>query len=293
MFRPAQLTQTSDKPRVLFSAKRFRMLFVHAALLGAGFIYVYPFIWMLGSSFKSRGDFFALELRAFPDELQVQNYSAAWSGASFGAYLANSLFISVISTFFVVLFTAMTGYVLSRFKFPGRNLLIGMIALLFFFHGGFAILPLYDLITYLGLIGTYQSLILVEISGGLVYFTVLFSGFFVTLPKELEESAAMDGASFPVVFWRIVLPQARPMTATVTLLFFISVWNSYFYPLVFTAPFPELRTLAVGLARFYGERSTEWPLVCAGAVMSILPVMILFVFLQRFFVDTIGGALKG
>lgn len=269
------------------------MWLTHAGLLGIGFLYVYPFIWMLGSSFKTRGEFFTLELRAFPDTLQWQNYSGAWSGASFGTYLLNSVFVSVTSTVFVVLFTAMAGYVLSRFQFPGKPVFIGLIAILFFFHGGYAILPLYDLVNRLGLIGTYQSLILVEISGGLVYFTVLFSGYFVSLPKELEESAALDGANFPLIFWHITLPQARPMAATVALLFFIGVWNSYFYPLVFTAPFPELRTLAVGLSRFYGERSTEWPLVCAGAVMSIAPVMVLFVFLQRYFVDTLGGAVKG
>jgi ABC-type glycerol-3-phosphate transport system permease component len=273
--------------------QRLRRLLTHVSLLGVGFIYIYPFIWMLGSSFKTRGDFFTLELQAFPEKWQWQNYANAWSGASFGTYLLNSLFVSVTATFFVVLFTAMAGYVLSRFEFPGRRFLIGLIALLFFFHGGYAILPLYDLVNRLGLIGTYQSLILVEISGGLVYFTVLFSGYYATLPKELEESAALDGANFPRIFWHITLPQTRPMAATVALLFFIGVWNSYFYPLVFTAPFPELRTLAVGLARFYGERSTEWPLVCAGAVMSIAPVMVLFVFLQRYFVDTIGGAVKG
>lgn len=281
------------RPRGSRISQNLRSFLTHASLLGVGFLYIYPFIWMLGSSFKTRGDFFTLELQAFPETLQWKNYPDAWSGASFGSYLLNSLFVSVTSTVVVVIFTAMAGYVLSRFEFPGRRFLIGLIAVMFFFHGGYAILPLYDLVNRLGLIGTYQSLILVEISGGLVYFTVLFSGYFVSLPKELEESAALDGASFPIIFWRITLPQARPMAATVALFYFIGVWNSYFYPLVFTAPFPELRTLAVGLSRFYGERSTEWPLVCAGAVMSIAPVMVLFIFLQRYFVDTIGGAVKG
>jgi ABC-type glycerol-3-phosphate transport system permease component len=272
---------------------RLRPLLTHVGLLGIGLLYIYPFVWMLGSSLKSRGDFFTLELRAFPDRWQWQNYGEAWIGANFSGYLLNSLLVSVVSTVAVVLLTAMSGYVLSRFEFPGRRAMLGLIAVLFFFHGGYAILPLYDLVNRLGLIGTYQSLILVEISGGLIYYTIWFSGYFVGLPKELEESAALDGASFPVIFWKIAMPQARPMTATVALFYFIGVWNSYFYPLVFTAPFPELRTLAVGLARFYGERSTEWTLVCAGAVMSIAPVMVLFVFLQRYFVDTIGGAVKG
>ena len=287
------LASSAQLPRPLRLRRGWRLLLTHLLLLGIGFLYVYPFIWMLGSSFKTRGDFFTLELQAFPPDWQWKNYADAWNGASFGHYLFNSVLVSVTATVCVVLLTAMTGYVLSRYEFPGRRVMLGLIALLFFFHGGYAILPLYDLVNRLGMIGTYQSLILVEISGGLIYFTVLFAGYFVTLPRELEESAAIDGASFPVIFWRVALPQARPMMATVALLYFITVWNSYFFPLVFTAPFPELRTLAVGLARFYGERSTEWPLVCAGAVMSIAPVMILFVFLQRYFVDTIAGAVKG
>ena len=280
----------SQSPDFWVRAKPF---FTHAILLGIGFLYIYPFIWMIGSSLKTRGEIFTLQLQAFPAQAQWNNYAEAWDTAKIGLYLQNSMFVSVVSTVLVVTFTAMAGYVLSRYEFPGRRIILGLIAALFFFHGGYAILPLYDLVNKLGLIGSYSSLILVEVSGGLVYYTILFSGFFVGLPKELEESAALDGASFPVIFWHIALPQARPMIATVSLFFFVSVWNSYFYPLIFTAPFENIRTLAVGLQRFYGERSTEWPLVCAGAVISIAPVMILFVFLQRYFVNTISGAVKG
>ena len=272
---------------------RLRPFLVHAGLLLAGFYYVYPFLWMVGSSVKTPGDFFTMGLQAFPENPQWQNYPDAWNGANFGIYFFNTVFISVVCTVAVVILTAMTGYVISRHEFPGRRIVIGLMVALFFFQGGYALLPLFDLVLNLGLLNTYWSIILVEISGGLAYFTAMFSGYFMSLPRELEESAEIDGASFPVIFWKIVMPQARPMAATVGLFYFMGVWNSYLIPLVMTLGNKNLRTLAVGMTAFFGEHSTQWTWVCAGAVISIAPVMVLFVFLQRYFVESISGAIKG
>jgi ABC-type glycerol-3-phosphate transport system permease component len=286
----AQPTPPRAAPNLL---RRVQPYLIHVALLVAGFYYVYPFVWMLGSSLKTPGDFFTLGLQAFPQDLQWRNYPDAWNGANFGVYFFNSVFISLTCTVAVVTLTAMAGYVVSRFEFPGRRVIIGLMAALFFFQGGYAILPLFDLVMNLGLLNTYWSIILVEISGGLAYFTAMFAGYFASLPRELEESASIDGASFPRIFWHIVLPQARPMAATVALFYFMAVWNSYLIPLVLTLGNKNLRTLAVGMTAFFGENSTQWTWVCAGAVISITPIMILFVFLQRYFVDSMSGAIKG
>ncbi|NJK43967.1 MAG: carbohydrate ABC transporter permease [Pleurocapsa sp. SU_196_0] len=285
-------TASPSKPHSSRLAQ-LRPYLLHAGLLLAGFYYVYPFIWMVGSALKTPGDFFTMGLQAFPENPQWQNFPDAWNGANFGVYFFNSVFISVIATVCVIILTAMTGYVISRHEFPGRRVVIGLMAALFFFQGGYAILPLFDLVLSLGLLNTYWSIILVEVAGGLAYFTAMFSGYFVSLPKELEESAAIDGASFPMIFWKIALPQARPMIATVGLFYFMSVWNSYLIPLVMTLGNKNLRTLAVGMTAFFGENSTQWTWVCAGAVISITPVMLLFVFLQRYFVESIAGAVKG
>jgi ABC-type glycerol-3-phosphate transport system permease component len=281
---------TRPRPSLLL---RLRPYLLHVGLLLAGFYYVYPFIWMVGSALKTPGEFFTMGLQAFRENPQWQNFPDAWNVANFGIYFFNSVFISVVCTVAVVILTAMTGYVISRHEFPGRRFVIGLMAALFFFQGGYAILPLFDLVLNLGLLNTYWSIILVEIAGGLAYFTAMFAGYFVSLPRELEESAAIDGASFPVIFWKIAMPQARPMAATVGLFYFMGVWNSYLIPLVMTLGNKNLRTLAVGMTAFFGENSTQWTWVCAGAVISITPVMILFVFLQRYFVESIAGAVKG
>lgn len=277
-------------PRLL---SRVRPVILHLALLAMGFVYVYPFLWMLGGSLKTPGEFFSSGARVLPEQAQWRNYLDAWSAGNFGVYFFNTVIVTVASTAFVVLFTSMAGYVLARNAFPGRGLILGLIVALYFLPDGYAIVPLFDLVNALGLLNTYWALILTMTAGGLIYFTILFAGYFTTLPRDIEEAAVVDGANFPTLFFKIAFPQAKPMAATVTLFFFMNAWNAFFIPLVLTVGNPKMRTLAVGMAAFVGENSTQWTWVCAGAVISILPVMLLFVFLQRYFVDAIAGAVKG
>ena len=117
-------------------------------------------------------------------------------------------------------------------------------------------------------------------------------GYFSTLPAEIEEAALIDGANPWTLFWRIAIPLAKPMVGTVALFEFMDNWNSFFIPLVFTLGRPELRTIGVGLYAFVGQNTTQWTLLCAAAVISLLPTMLLFFFLQRPFIDGIAGALK-
>jgi len=272
---------------------RARPWLVHAALLIIGFFYMYPFLWMLGSSLKTPGEFFTAGASFLPQTPQWRNYADAWQAANFGTYFLNTVIVAVSSTVLVVLFTAMAGYVIARHRFPGRAVIVGAIAALYFLPDGYAIVPLFDLVNALGLLNSYAALILVLTSGALIYFTILFAGYFTTLPKELEESAVIDGANLLQTFWAVALPQARPMAATVGLFYFMNAWNAFFIPLVLTVGNPKMRTLAVGMQAFVGENSTQWTWVCAGAVISVVPVMLLFFFLQRYFVDAIAGAVKG
>ncbi|MCL5266145.1 MAG: carbohydrate ABC transporter permease [Chloroflexi bacterium] len=268
-------------------------LFVHAVLIGVGFFYMYPFLWVLASSFKTPSEFFNSGPSLIPHQLLWDNYVYAWNTGQFGTYFLNTIIVTVSVTLLVILFTSMAGYVLSKTHFPGKKLIIGGMLALMFLPGGYTIIPVFDLVNRLGLLNTLWSIILVQTAGGLVFNTLLFMGYFATIGKEVEEAARVDGADLPRTYWYVMLPMAKPMIATVGLFQFMNNWNSFWIPLVFTIGNPSLRTLAVGLYSFVGENSTGWTYIAAGAVMSILPIIVVFFFLQRYFIEAVAGAIKG
>jgi len=184
----------------------------------------------------------------------------------------------------------MFGYVIARFRFPGRNLMYGVILSTLFIPIASIILPQFTLIRNLGLLNTRMGVILAMSGGGALY-VLLFSGFFSTIPPELFEAARIDGANFPQTF-RLVLPLARPIIGTVAIFQFLSSWNEFNIPLVFTLSRPELRTLAVGMFAFQGEYSFDWAGFAAGTLISILPVFIVFLIFQGQFVRGLQGAVK-
>jgi ABC-type glycerol-3-phosphate transport system permease component len=268
------------------------MLLIHLTLIVCGYFYLFPFLWMLAGSLKSLNGFFAQGLSLVPDAWRWQNYSEAWTVARFGTYFGNTLFVTLATVVGVNLFSSMAGYVLGRTNIPGGRWLIGLIVVTLFLPRGYTILPIFEIVLRLGLNNTLWSVVLVNTAGGMVFNTFLYMGYFRTIHREIEEAATMDGANFPILYWRIMLPLAGPMIATVTLFTFITNWNDFFTPLVFTLGKPELRTLAVGMYAFAGENSRDWTLMCAAAVITIAPIMLLFLFLQRYFIEGIAGAVK-
>ncbi|GCE16880.1 sugar ABC transporter permease [Dictyobacter kobayashii] len=268
------------------------MWLTHLILLLGGLVWIYPFLWMLGSSLKTNQDFFDEGLNIFPKQIEWGNYPSAWNEASFGQYFINTLVVSSLTVVFVLLFTSMAGYAVARTNFPGKNLLFGLIGLTLFLPHGYTILPIFDLIQRLGLLNNLTSIILVQTAGGLIFSTFLFIGYFSSMDREIEDAARVDGAGFNQRFWQIMFPLAGPMLATVALFTFIGAWNSFFIPLVFTLGVPELRTLAVGMYAFIGQNSTNWTYLTAGAVITLAPIMIVFIFLQRYFINGVAGAIK-
>ncbi len=279
--------------RPVESARRVGPWLTHLVLIGLGFAYMYPFLWVLASSFKSPGEFFESGLSLRPALLRWENYVYAWENGHFSAYFLNTVVVAVSVTALVILVSSMAGYVLARTSVPGKKLIMGGMVALMFLPGGYTIIPTFDLVQGLGLLNTLWSVILVQTAGALIFNALLFVGYFLTIGREIEEAARVDGASFPTMYARIMLPMARPMVATVALFQFMANWNSFWIPLVFTLGNASLRTLAVGMYAFVGENSTGWTYVCAGAVMSILPIMLVFFLLQRHFIEAVAGAIKG
>lgn len=267
-------------------------LLLHVLLLGLGFIYIFPFLWMAGSALKTQGEFFTAGINPLPAVPQWQNFELAWNGANFSRYFLNTVITTTVTTFFVIWLTSMAGYALGRLHMPGKKFLLVGIGVLFFLPAGYTIIPVIEIVRTLGLMNTLWAIIVTATAGGMLFNTFLFTGYMRTIPSELEEAAIIDGATLWQRYLYVALPLARPMIATVGLFTFMSNWNSFFGPLVFTLGAPELRTLAVGLFAFQGQTSRDWPLLCMGATISILPIIIVYLFLQRFFIEAFAGAVK-
>lgn len=261
-------------------------------LLVLSLVWIYPFIWLLSASVKDSSEIFGSGLDLIPDEFVWENYLRAWNEAGFASYFVNSVLITAGTVLLVVVRSALAGYVLGRFDFPGKKLLIGVFLVTFFLPEGYTIIPVTQLTDQLGLLNTHAGVILGLGAGGQIASTLLYAGYFRGLPKELEESAKLDGAGPFRTFFQIMMPMAWPITATVVILTFLFAWNTYLLPLVFTLSEPDLRTLAIGMTVFVGEYGQDWSGMAAAAVISLVPVVVVFVILQRKFVDSIAGAVK-
>ncbi|MEV0391100.1 carbohydrate ABC transporter permease [Nonomuraea sp. NPDC050643] len=264
-----------------------------AAALAAGcLLWIYPFLWMVSASLKTSAEVFTQGLDLLPASPAWDNYERAWVAAEFGKYLLNTVIVTVSTVVIVVVRCAMAGYVLARHEFRGRKVVMGVLVATLFVPAGYTIIPLVDLTQRLGLLNSLTGMILAMSGGANVAAILLYVGYFRGIPKELTESALIDGAGFATVFFRIMLPLAKPVTATVTVLTFLSTWNAFFLPLVFTFSRPDLRTVSVGMLAFVGENTTDWSGMAAAATISLLPVVALFIVLQRYFVEGIAGAVK-
>ena len=273
--------------------KKLAIPVTHFLLIVVGLVWIYPFIWMVTASFKTNSEYISGGFSILPKAFQFDNYVRAWETAKFSVYFYNTAVISVSVVIIVVLLCAMTGYVLGRFEFPGRKAILILIAATLFLPKGYTIIPIYTLVSSLGLNNTLAGVILAEAGGAHVLFILLFTAFYRGVPKELEEAAQIDGAGFLRTFLQVMLPLSKPTIATTGILQFMYTWNSFLIPLVFTLSKPELRTLGVGMYQFVGEHSVDWTGAAAAASISLIPIILIFVFFQRYFVEGIAGAVKG
>jgi len=267
------------------------VIIVSVILIPICLVWIYPFMWMVSSSFKSNDAIFS-GLTLFPRVLHLDNFVRAWQGAHIGRYFFNTLFITIAAVIITLIAVSTMGYVLGRYRFPGKRIVIALFGAAIFLPEGYTIIPIFDMINKLHLASSLWGIILAESGAAHVVAILLFAGYFGQLPKELEESAIMDGAGFVRVFTQIYLPLAKPVIATAIILQVIHSWNDFLLPLVITLPRPELRTLSVGMYAFEGEYFTDWSGMAAAATISLAPIIIAFLFLQRYFVESIAGAVK-
>ncbi len=287
---PVRPANTRPRSR-LWRGGRLRATITSAILTPICFLWIYPFLWVVSAALKTNAEIFAGP-GLIPKTLQFENFSRAWTTAHIGRYFLNTAIITGATVSIVVVTTGMMGYVLGRYDFPGKRLIVALFVATVFIPEGYTIIPVFDLVNRLGLANNLMGVILAESGGAHVVFILLFAGFFAQLPRELEEAATMDGAGFFRIFAQVMLPLAKPVIATAVILQFMSSWNSFLLPLVLTLSRPELRTLGVGMFAFQGEYFTDIAGMAAAATIALIPIIAVFLLLQRYFVEGIAGAVK-
>lgn len=258
---------------------------------------VVPMAWMLSTSLKTQ--FAALQQppQWIPGNPTFANYRDLLSpsseiGKDFLRYLVNSLYVSTTTTVLGVLVAVPAAYAFSRFRFPGRNLLFFSVLVRNMFPAVVFLMPLFILMRHLHLVNTHYSLILTYLTFGLPLSIWLLKGFYDNIPVELEQAARIDGASRFQAFWRVVMPLSSPGIIATAIYSFILAWNEYVYALVFLNKESDL-TMPVGLQRFFTEYVSNWPGLMAAAFIMSVPVVVLFLVLQKYFVRALTeGAIK-
>ncbi|MFI6484425.1 carbohydrate ABC transporter permease [Nonomuraea sp. NPDC050663] len=271
------------------TARRWAVIVV---MLVVGAVWAYPFLWTISAAFKTQQGMFTGGASLMPDLWSFENFERAWVNAGFSQFFANTVLYTVSSTLIELVKSALCGYVIARYRFPGRGFLHKMIIATLFVPVASIIVPQFVLIEQLGLLNTRAGVILAMSGAAGALYVLLFIGFFSSVPDELFEAAKMDGAGFLRTF-SLILPLAKPVIAVVVIFQFIANWNEFNIPLVFTLGQPELQNLAVGMLSFQGEHVTDWTGFAAGMTISFAPMLIIFLFFQKYFVRGLAGATKG
>lgn len=249
---------------------------------------LFPFIWMLSTSFKTNNSVLAMPPQLIPNPFTVDNYRRIAEIYPVWRFFFNSVFVAVTATAGHLITASMAAYVFARLQWKGRDALFLLYLGTLMIPQQVTLTPLFILMTMLKWTDTYQALILPGFFSA--FGTFLLRQYFLTLPRSLEEAAFVDGASHWTVYSRIILPLSRPALSTLAVFSFMGNWNSFLWPLVITTD-PKLMTLPLGLATLQGRYTTEWNMVMAGAVLSVLPMILVFLVAQKQFVK--GVTLSG
>jgi multiple sugar transport system permease protein len=285
--RPREPRVAGQKP-----VDRRAQIALYAILIVGLVLMIAPFAWMLLGSFKPRGEFLQSVPSWLPKTPTLDNYDRLVSRLDFPRFFLNSIVVAVSVTVGNLIFSPMLGYALAKLRFAGRRVLLLLVLSTLMLPAGATLIPVFVLMSSLGLVNTYPGLILPFLAGAFGVF--LTRQFFQGLPDELLEAARIDGAGEFRIFWTIAMPLATPVLATLGILTFLGSWNAFIYPLVM-AQEPEMYTLPVALATFAtGQFQADHGMLMAGSVILVVPVLLIFIVVQRWVTEGIATTgLKG
>jgi multiple sugar transport system permease protein len=266
-----------------------RAAFTYAALLFFALLFIAPFLWMVSTSLKPDNQIFSDQVRWIPRPVQWHNYPDALASFPFWLYLRNTLLVCVMTMVGTVVSSALPAYGFSRLKWKGRDVLFVILLMTIMLPEQVTLMPVFLIFRNLGWTGTFLPLIIPPFLGG-AFYIFLLRQFFMTIPQELSDAARIDGCTELGILTRVIMPMAKPALATVALLSFTNAWMDFLKPLVYLHD-ERSYTLAIGLQSFLGRHNSEWALLMAAATVMTLPMLVLFFFAQRTFIQ--GIALTG
>ncbi|MCP3739443.1 carbohydrate ABC transporter permease [Rossellomorea sp. BNER] len=264
--------------------KRTISLFI---LIVGAIISLIPFIWLVRSSLMTSTEIFEFPPKIFPEEIQWSNYIEIFSIIDFFQYFKNTLIILVPVILGTIITCCMCGYGFARLRFPGKNIWFGLIIATMMLPSAVTLIPTFLMWSELNAINTFWPLIIPAFFGGGGFFIFLMRQFFMNIPRELDESALIDGASHFQIFTKIMLPLVKPPILVVAFFTFMGVWNDFFGPLIFLNDESKY-TLALGLLQLKGSYASDWHLMMAASAIMVIPAIIIFFIGQRHFIEGIS-----
>ena len=260
---------------------------LNVILLLLGIVTVYPFVWMLCSSFKVNKEIMALEQHLLPQVFTVENYINMNARFNFMRFFANSLLVTIVITLAVIYTSTICGFVLSKYKFKGREMLFGFVLCTMMIPWCVTIIPKYSMIQKFGWLDSYKALIIPAMFSGFGIFNM--KQHIATLPDEILEAARIDGANEFYIFHRIIFPMAKNGISSIAIFQFLWAWEDYLWPYLIIST-KEKQLLAVGLKMFSGQYSTDYGALFAATAISIIPVLLIYLIFQKQFIAGVASA---
>jgi multiple sugar transport system permease protein len=259
-------------------------LALHALLIAGSVVMLLPFAWMLSTSLKLPPDIFTYPPVWIPNPIAWQNYVKTVTVMPFGRFYLNSLIVTTGVTLLQLLTSSLAAFAFARMRFPGRNVLFLLYLATLMIPFQVTMIPNFLLVRTLGWYDTYQALILPPAFSA--FSTFLLRQYFLGIPRDLDEAARIDGATSLRIWWQVILPLAGPAIAALATFVSLNSWNDFLWPLIITNS-PAMRTLPVGLSAFQGQYKTDWNLLMAGSVIAMVPVLLVYMIGQRWFIKGI------
>ncbi len=272
--------------------ERVQQFFTYALLVAIALIMLLPLLWLTSTALKSPTEnIFQFPPQFLPLQPTLQNFVRVWESQPFGRYFVNSLLVSVLTVGFNLVFCSLAAYPLARLDFAGKDWIFAAVISTIMIPFQIVMIPLYILTVQMGLKNSYLGVIFPAIASAFGIF--LLRQAFMTVPKDLEEAARMDGCSELGIWWNVMLPSVRPALVTLTIFVFIGAWSDFLWPLIVLDD-PQYYTLPLGVSKLAGTFSLDWRLVAAGSVISIAPILLFFLAMQRYIVPSdVGSGVKG
>ncbi|WP_098747210.1 carbohydrate ABC transporter permease [Paenibacillus sp. EZ-K15] len=266
-------------------------LAVHILLVVGALLMIMPFLWMISTSFKSFADSMSVPPKWLPVEWHPDNYLRVIQTIDFGTYYLNTVIVTVGRTAGQLILCSLAAYAFASLRFPFKNAIFLALLAVLMVPSQVVMIPSFVIMREFNWLDTFYVLIIPGIFSA--FGTFLLRQFFMTLPKDLEEAAKIDGCSYFRIYWNIYLPLSKAALVSLAIFTILASWNDLLWPLIMTSS-EEMRVLSIGISSFQGQHSTDYPLLMAGALMATLPIIILFIFLQRYFIEGIAmNGIKG